>query len=62
MYNLVVFASGNGSTLQAIIDSIKSHKLEANINLVVSDNPNAYALERAKANNITTYVIQNKDF
>ena len=62
MYNLVVFVSGNGSTLQAIIDSIKTKKLEAQIDLVVSDNPNAYALQRAKDNNIETYTIQNKNF
>ena len=59
MYNLVIFASGNGSTMQAIIDSIKSGELKATINLVVSDNPEAYALERAKNNNIPTYVISS---
>lgn len=62
MYHLVVFASGNGSTLQAIIDSINHHELEAQIDLVVSDNPNSYALKRAESNNIATYIIQNKDF
>lgn len=62
MYNLVVFASGSGTTLQAIIDSINDNKLEAQINLVVSDNPNAYALERAKSDGISTYVIKNRDF
>lgn len=62
MYHLVVFASGNGSTLQAIIDSIHKHELEAQIKLVVSDNPDAYALKRAEANNIATYIIQNKKF
>ncbi len=62
MYHLVVFASGNGSTLQAIIDSIHRHELEAQIDLVVSDNPNAYALTRAKDNQIETYTIQNKNF
>lgn len=60
MYHLVVFASGNGTTLQAIIDSVQSHKLEAKIDLVVSDNPQAYALKRAQANHIETYIIQNK--
>ena len=62
MYHLVVFASGNGSTLQAVIDSIKNNELEAQIDLVVSDNSKAYALERAKENNIDTYTIQSKDF
>ena len=62
MYNLIVFASGNGSTLQAIIDSINSQKLNAEIELVISDNPKSYALQRAKSNNIPTYIIQNQNF
>ncbi len=59
MYNLVVFASGNGSTLQAIIDNINSGNLKAKIQLVVSNNPNAYALSRAQNDNIPTYIIKN---
>ena len=59
MYNLVVFLSGNGSTLQSIIDAINIGKLNANIELVVSSNSNAYGLERAKMANIDTYVIKN---
>ncbi|MCI9366157.1 MAG: phosphoribosylglycinamide formyltransferase [Clostridia bacterium] len=61
MYNLVVFASGNGTTLQAIIDSIQAGHLTANIALVISNNPNAFALERAKKANIQTYIIKEKD-
>lgn len=34
--------------------------LKANINLVVSNNPNSYALERAKNSNIPTYIINEK--
>lgn len=60
MYNLVVFASGNGSTLQAIIDNINSGNLKANIQLVVSNNPDAFALSRAKNANIPTYIIKSK--
>ncbi len=52
---------GNGSTLQAIIDNIKNNNLEAKINLVVSDNKDAYALERAKKENIPTYIIKGND-
>ena len=59
MYNLVVFASGNGTTLQSIIDNINSGNLEAKIQLVVSNNPNAYALSRAQKDNIPTYIIKN---
>lgn len=60
MYNLVVFVSGNGSTMQAIIDNIGEGNLNAKINLVVSDIPDCYALTRAKENNIPTYIIKNK--
>jgi len=59
MYNLVVFASGNGTTLQAIIDHINSKELNAKISIVISDNPNAFALERAKKAGIATYVIKS---
>ena len=51
---------GNGTTLQSVIDNINSGTLVANINLVVSDNPDAFALERAKKANIPTYIIKNK--
>ena len=51
---------GNGTTLQNVIDNIQSGVLDAKINLVVSDNENAYALERAKKANIPTYILKNK--
>ena len=51
---------GNGTTLQSIIDNIKNGTLDAKINLVVSDNKDAYALKRAENNNIPTYIINNK--
>ena len=54
---LAVLASGNGSTLQAIIDAIESKKLDSRINIVISNNKDAYALERAKKSNIKTYVL-----
>ena len=60
MLNLVVFASGSGTTLQAIIDAISQKKLDAKINLVVSNHPEAYALTRAKNSGIETYMIKNK--
>jgi len=51
---------GNGTTLQSIIDNIENGTLNAKINLVLSDNENAFALERAKKANIPTYIIKNK--
>lgn len=61
MYNLVVFASGSGTTLQSIIDAINNGDLKAQINLVVSNNASSYALERARKNHIDTYVIKNME-
>lgn len=57
MLNLVIFASGNGSTMQSIIDNIESKNLNAKINLMITNNENAYALERCKNHNIPTYII-----
>ena len=48
MKNIAVFASGNGSNFQAIIDAIQAEKLDAAIKLLVCDKPGAYAIERAK--------------
>ncbi len=61
MYHLVVFASGGGTTLQAIIDAIESSDLaNCKINLVISNMADCSALERAKKSSIETYVIENK--
>ena len=61
MYHIVVFASGNGTTLQSVIDATQNKTLDANICLVVSNRENAYALERAKQAGIDTYVIKSKN-
>jgi len=60
--NIAVLCSGNGSNLQAIIDAVKSGYIKAGIALVVSDNKNAFALERAKKAGIETLVLNPKDF
>jgi len=53
---LAVFCSGNGSNLQAIIDSgIK-------VALVVCDNPRAYAMERAQKAGIETLLVLKNDY
>ena len=55
---IAVFVSGGGTNLQAIIDAEKSGIIKSGkTELVISDNPEAYALERAKANGIKTAVI-----
>ena len=57
-----VIASGRGSNLQAIIDNIKSGKLEAQINVVICDNVDAYALERARQAGIPAVSIVRADY
>jgi phosphoribosylglycinamide formyltransferase 1 len=52
-----VFASGNGSNLQAVIDATAAGALPLDIRLVVSDNPRAYALGRAAAAKIPALVM-----
>ena len=54
-----VLASGNGTTLQAIIDAIKEKELDAEIKIVISNTSEAFALERAKKAKINTYVLKD---
>lgn len=62
MTKIAVFASGNGSNFQAIIDAVNNGKLDAEICLLVCDKPNAYAIERAKKHAIPTFVFNPKDY
>jgi phosphoribosylglycinamide formyltransferase 1 len=54
---IVVLASGNGSNLQAIIDACASEQLRANVIAVVSDRPQAFALQRATSANIIAIAL-----
>jgi len=58
----VVFASGNGSNLQSIIDQVKKHHITAQLVLVISDNPKAFALQRAEKAGIPVAVFNPKDY
>ena len=63
MLKIAVCVSGGGTNLQAIIDSINSGKLEnVEIASVISNNPNAYALERAKNAGIDARCVSPKSF
>lgn len=52
-----VFASGNGSNLQAVIDSVADGDLPLDLRLVVSNRPDAFALTRAARSNIASLVM-----
>ncbi len=59
---LGVLVSGRGSNLQAIIDNSEAGKLDAVVAVVVSDQPAAYALERAKNHGIPGIHIDPKKY
>jgi len=62
MFKLAVLLSGRGSNLQAIIDAIAAGRLDAQICVVVSNDPEAYGLSRARENNIPDRVLLPADF
>ncbi len=62
MLRFAVFASGNGSNLQAIIDAVKKGVIKAELALVFSDNRKAYALKRAETAGIKTLCLTRKDY
>ncbi len=62
MFTIGVLASGKGTNLQAIIDYIKEENLPIKIAVVISDNPDALALERAKREGIKAICIPSKKY
>lgn len=60
--NLGVLVSGSGSNLQSIIDNIEKGNLPARIRIILSNNPGAFALERARNHGIPFAVIAHGGF
>lgn len=61
--NIIVLVSGGGTNLQALIDAEKNGGIKGGkITCVISSNPNAYALERAKNNGISARVVPRKEY
>ena len=59
---IAVLVSGGGTNLQALIDAQNSGLIQSGkITLVISNNPNAYALERASNAGIATEVVTKRD-
>ena len=63
MLNVVVLVSGGGTNLQAIIDAVESGAVtNTKVTGVISNNKNAYALERAKNHGIQGICISPKEY
>lgn len=61
MKNIAIFASGEGSNAQRLIDHFKD-SAKARIAVIVSNNPSAYVLERAKQAGIPALIIHKASF
>ena len=63
MLKIAVLVSGGGTNLQAILDAIDNGTItNAKVEVVISNNKNAYALERARKHGIENFCISPKDF
>jgi len=59
---LAILVSGNGTNLQTIIDKIEAGKLNAIIEIVISNVPDAYALERAQKHHLYNLTLLSSDY
>jgi phosphoribosylglycinamide formyltransferase 1 len=57
-----VLVSGSGSNLQSIIDHIEAGTLDAEIGIVISNNPDAFSLERCRNHRIRSVVVDHRQF
>lgn len=57
---IVIFASGNGSNVEAIVNYFSNHSL-IEVGLILSNNKNAFVLERAKQLKIESYVFSKSE-
>lgn len=62
MKKIAVFASGNGSNFQALVDATKTNGQSYEIVLLVCDKPGAYVIERAQQAEVPSLEISPKDF
>ena len=62
MFKIAVLISGNGSNLEALIDACKKNVINGFIDIVVSNNPDAYGIQRAKNHFINYKIIDNNRF
>lgn len=62
MLKIGILASGRGSNFQAIIDSIETGCLHARIKVLITDNPKAFSIERAKKHGIESLIMSPKNY
>ena len=60
-FKIAIFASGSGSNAENIVNHFRDRR-KATVELIVSNNPNAFVLERAKKHDINTICIDRESF
>ncbi|RCL04020.1 MAG: phosphoribosylglycinamide formyltransferase 1 [Candidatus Tokpelaia sp. JSC189] len=59
---IIIFISGSGSNMEALIEASESPDYPARIVAVISDQPRAAGIEKAKNKNIPIYIVERKNF
>ena len=62
MFKIAVLISGNGSNLEALIDACKKNIISGSIDIIISNNPDAYGIQRAKNHSVNYKIIDNNRF
>jgi len=62
MFKIAVLISGNGSNLEAIINACKDNIINGSVDIVISNNPDAYGIQRAKNHSLDYKIINNNRF
>ena len=60
--NLAIFASGCGSNFLAIVKAIKQNKLKVKLQILVSDQPQALVIKRARVAGVRVVLVKREDF
>ncbi|GAA0346634.1 phosphoribosylglycinamide formyltransferase [Bowmanella denitrificans] len=62
MKSIVVLISGSGTNLQAILDNIEAGRIHGRVTAVISNQADAYGLERARQADVPALVLSHKDY
>jgi phosphoribosylglycinamide formyltransferase-1 len=60
--SIAVLISGRGTNLQSIINAVEEKRLDAKIEIVLSNRADAFGLERAKKHGVSTVVLDHKSY
>ncbi|MCM3735737.1 phosphoribosylglycinamide formyltransferase [Bacillus cytotoxicus] len=62
MSRLAIFASGSGSNFQALVDAVEAGRLDAQLSLLVCDQPGAHVIERANHHHVPCFSFSAKAY